>query len=346
MATSAEQLEGLQLDGNWKAIELIPRTSSQTGGTFSCSHRIQHVDGKNAFLKAMDFEAALRDPDPAAKLKELTEAFVFERTIAELCGTRRLSRVVRPMGSGKVTLASGGVVQYLIFELAEGDVRKQLSQMSDFNLLWRLRCLHHLFVAIQQLHTNRICHQDVKPSNVLDCGEDGHKVADFGRAWCALTRSPFDMDKCAGDRNYAPPELLYQGATLSEEERRQGADFYALGSMVVFMFTGLRMTAALMSAMPASLHWARRPKESYTDMLPELQHAFGTVLSFLRLSIQNEELWNEIKLIVEQMCNPDISKRGDVGFKSRVGSRFELQRLISKVHTLRTRVELGKLNLA
>jgi len=345
VSTSAEKLEGLTLDGGWLVAEHLPRTSVQSGGTFSSSYRLEHVDGRKAFLKAMDFEAALKDPDPAAKLKELTESFVFERAIAELCGSRKLSRVIRALGSGKVTLAPpDGVVQYLIFELADGDVRKQLSQMTDFNLLWRLKCLHHLFVAIQQLHGNKICHQDVKPSNVLDCGQDGHKVADLGRAWHALTTSPFDNDDCAGDRNYAPPELLYGGATLSEEERRNGADFYALGSMIVFMFTGLRMTAALMSAMPASLHW-RRTSESYPNVLPELQHAFGTLLSILRSSITNDELWTEIKLMVEQMCNPDIKKRGDVSHKSVVGSRFGLQRFVSKLDTLRARAELGKLGV-
>ncbi|MGD0796285.1 MAG: hypothetical protein ABR910_01055 [Acidobacteriaceae bacterium] len=292
----------------------------------------------------MDFEAALRDPDPAGKLKELTEAFVFERTIVEFCGSRKMSRVVRALGSGKVTVPTGAVVQYLIFEFADGDVRKQLSQMADFNLLWRLKCLHHLFVAIAQLHGSDICHQDIKPSNVLDCGPDGHKVADFGRAWHALTASPFDAKSCAGDRNYAPPELLYGGTTLSEEERRRGADFYALGSMVVFMFTGLRMTAALMSAMPPSLHW-KRTRDSYATVLPELEHAFGTVLVELCASIPNKELCSEIKLIVEQMCSPDIKRRGDAAHGSKVGSRFGLQRFVSKLDTLRMRAELGRLGL-
>jgi eukaryotic-like serine/threonine-protein kinase len=341
MSTSAELLEGMTLDGGWVVLELLPRSSVQTGGVFSSSYRIEHPDGRKAFLKAMDFEAALTDRDPAGKLKELVDAFVFERAVIELCGSRKLSRVIRAQGSGTATPPGRMVVQYLIFEMAEGDVRKQLSQMSEFNLLWRLRCLHHLFVAVQQLHGSQIAHQDVKPSNVLGCGEDGHKIADLGRAWHAMTASPFDGLPCAGDRNYAPPELLYSGAVLSVEERRRGADFYALGSMVVFMFTGLRMTAALMSAMPPGLHWIST-NEPYASVLPELQHAFGTVMSKLRADIQNDELSAEVKLIVEQMCNPDISKRGDKSHKSIIGSRFGLQRFISKLHNLYGRAQLGK----
>ncbi len=341
MNTSAELLEGLTLDDGWAVAELLPRLGFQTGGVFSCSYRIEHPDGRKAFLKAMDFEAALSDPDPAGKLKELTEAFVFERTIVELCGSRKLSRVIRALGSGTTTPPGRGVVQYLIFEMADGDVRKQLSQMTNFNLLWRLKCLHHLFVAIQQLHGSQIAHQDIKPSNVLGCGKDGHKIADLGRAWHAMIASPFDGNDCAGDTNYAPPELLYSGAAIAEEERRRGADFYALGSMIVFMFTGLRMTAALMSAMPANLR-RTHTTESYANVLPELHHAFGTVLSQLRASIQNDELWVEIKALVEQTCNPDITKRGDKGHTAKIGSRFGLQRFVSKLATLCARAELGK----
>jgi hypothetical protein len=129
MSTSAEHLEGIVLDEECVVGELLPKSHAQSGGTFFCSYQIEHPDGRKAFLKAMDFEAALSDPDPAGKLKELTEAFVFERTIVELCGTRKLSRATRAHGSGKATPPGRSVVQCLIFELADGDVRKQLSEM-------------------------------------------------------------------------------------------------------------------------------------------------------------------------------------------------------------------------
>ncbi len=335
-------LLGLTLDDGWIVTELLPRSLGQTGGTFSCSYKIEHPDGRKAFLKAIDYDMALTNSDPAGKLKELVDAFVFERTIVELCGNRKLSRVIRAQGSGTKTPPGKNVVQYLIFEMADGDIRKQLSQMPAFDLVWRLRCLHHVFVAIQQLHGSEIAHQDVKPSNVLGCGHEGHKIADLGRSWHAKTTSPFDSFGCAGDTNYAPPELLYSGCTLTEEERRLGADFYALGSMVIFMFTGLRMTAALMGAMPIDLRW-NRTREPYANVLPQLQHAFGSVVSQLRIDIQSDELFSEIKLIVEQMCNPDISKRGDKKHTASIGTRFVLQRFISRLDTLATRAGFGKL---
>jgi hypothetical protein len=96
-----------------------------------------------------------------------------------------------------------------------------------------------------------------------------------------------------------------------------------------------------MSAMPASLRW-RLTKEPYANILPELQHAFGTVILQLRASIPNNELGTELKILVEQMCNPDIAKRGDRRHTAVIGSRFGLQRFVSKLDTLCASAGCGK----
>ena len=136
MPTPAELLQGLTLDSGWYVEQLLTRDATQTGGTFSTAYRLSKPDGSSAFLKAMDYEAALSAPDPAAQLKLLIDAYVFEREIVELCGERKLSRVVRAIGSGKVLSnavpgSPSKVVQYLIFELATGDLRQTLSSMLE-----------------------------------------------------------------------------------------------------------------------------------------------------------------------------------------------------------------------
>jgi eukaryotic-like serine/threonine-protein kinase len=345
MATSAQQLEGLTLDSGWYVEKLLPRRADQTGGTFSSAYIISKPDGTQAFLKAMDFDQALKARDPASVLNQLTNAYLFEREILQLCGARRLSRVIRAIGDGKLVLPgpSAQPVQYLIFELApQGDVRKHLSSLSNFDLKWRLECLHQVFVGVQQLHTNSIAHQDVKPSNILECGAAGHKLADLGRAWHRSTPAPHDHCSCAGDHAYAPPELLYSGATLTEEERRFGADFYLLGSMVVFMFSGMRSTAALMSSIAPDYRW-KTWSGSYSEVLPYLEHGFANMLAILKQSITDNALQVEIEDLVQQMCNPDVAVRGDRRHKARVGSRFGLQRFISKLEVLKTQARTGKL---
>ena len=345
MPTPAELLQVLTLDSGWYVEQLLTRDATQTGGTFSTAYRLSKPDGSSAFLKAMDYEAALSAPDPAAQLKLLIDAYVFEREIVELCGERKLSRVVRAIGSGKVLSnavpgSPSKVVQYLIFELATGDLRQTLSSMPQFDLTWTLKCLHEIFVAAQQLHTHRIVHQDIKPSNVLGYGPEGAKLADLGRAWHPAIRAPHDEMPCAGARAYAAPELLYKGALLTEDERRYGADFYLLGSMVVFMFTGLRTTASVMACISPAHTW-KNWTGTYDQVLPYLEHGFADVLQHLRLSISNDRLWTEILDIVQQMCDPDIKRRGDKLHKATIGSRFQLHRLISKLYALHTRARLG-----
>jgi hypothetical protein len=124
--TPAEQLEGLALNNGWTVGKPIIRTNAQTGGCFSCAYHVTRANGETAFLKAMDFAAALREPDPAKALNELTSAFLFERSILEECADRKMSRIVRAIDGG-ITAAGGSGVQYLIFEEAKGgDLRKHL----------------------------------------------------------------------------------------------------------------------------------------------------------------------------------------------------------------------------
>ena len=348
MPNPAELLQGITLESGWFVEELLVRSATHTGGAFSTSYRLTKPNGDQAFLKAMDFEGALRASDPAAQLKFLVDAYVFEREIVELCGTKRLTRIVKAIGSGKVDSNAvpglpSKVVQYLIFELArDGDLRQSLSSQAQFDLAWTLKCLHEIFVAAQQLHSNSIAHQDIKPSNVLGCGDDGVKLADLGRAWHPNIAAPHDSMPFAGARAYAAPESLYKGAILTEDERRYGADFYLLGSMVVFMFTGFRTTACLISCLSPA-HVPKNWGGTYEQVLPYLEHGFAQVLQMLRISIPNDDLWNEILPIVRQMCDPDISRRGDSLHKNALGSRFQLQRFISKVYALHVRAKLGKL---
>lgn len=343
MARPAEQLVGLKLADDWTVVSQIPKSPNQTGGTFSTSYLVKSSDGAEAFLKAMDYQDALKSPDPATTLNAMTNAYLFERNLLRLCKEKRLSRVVRAITDGKV-IVSEQPVEYLIFELADGDIRKHLSELQQFDLAWRLRCIHNIFVGGQQLNNAQIAHQDLKPSNVLNYGTRGQKLADLGRAWYKAAPSPFDGLLCAGDRHYAPPELLYQGDPINLPDRRFSTDFYLLGSMVFFMFSGIQVTAALILKLAPEYRptqWAG----TYGEALPYLNHAFFEVLRELQRSIPNPKLADELSDIVEQMCNPDVQVRGDRLHKAKIGSRFNLQRLVQRVDRLSREAEIGILTV-
>src|SRR6185437_6181885 len=253
MPTPAELLAGLSLDGGWKVTERITAGPDATGGVFSVSYIVESAHSGRAFLKALDFSKAFSSPDPARALQAMTEAYNFERDILQKCADRRMDRVVRAIGDGNVrttATSGGGVVQYLIFELADRDVRLQLSLSSKVDLAWKLRSLHHIATGLMQLHSAGIAHQDLKPSNVLVFEGKTSKVSDLGRAAYQGRTGPCDDLSFAGDPSYAPPELIYGHVDSDWRKRRLGCDLYLLGSMVAFFFTGAGSTGLLMCELP------------------------------------------------------------------------------------------------
>ena len=63
----AENLAGLNLDGGWHVDKLAERTPKGTGGYTSISYLVSNKEGKKAFLKALDFSAALQTDDPSRR---------------------------------------------------------------------------------------------------------------------------------------------------------------------------------------------------------------------------------------------------------------------------------------
>lgn len=341
MSTPAESLTGSTLNGKWIVDRLMTRVGSQTGGHFSSAYQVRDLNGRVAFLKAMDYSKAMLAPDPAAMLNAMTSAYLFERQLLKECGAKKMSRVVRAIDEGKL-LVTGAVVEYMVFEMADGDIRSFLDSSSAFDLKWTLSCIHNICLGLQQLNGSNIAHQDLKPSNVLVFQRAGEKIADLGRAWHRQRISPNDDLDFAGDWGYAPPEVLFGFISSEEMERRYGADFYLLGSMILFLFTGMRASALLVSELDPAHHpssWTG----TYHEVLPYLEHAFSKNLARVKCLFPDQSLGSEIVNILSQMCAPDISKRGDRGHKARHGSRFGIQRTISIFDRLRLSVEIGKI---
>lgn len=131
MATAADKLLGLKLDGGWQVIESVAKSGSQTGSYFSKGYLARNEDGRVAFLKAMDFSDANGAPDFARAIEQIARQFNFERDILDYCKDRKLANVVRSIGGGLVNVDGTGNplgnVQYFLFEPAVGDIRRVMS---------------------------------------------------------------------------------------------------------------------------------------------------------------------------------------------------------------------------
>ena len=269
-------LERPQLSCGWTVVEKVPKTTAATGGHFSVGYVVVHKSGKEGFLKALDFSEAMRQPNSTLVLQNLTTAFNYEKRLLEECKTSNLDRVAVSLDDGQIPageLHSTLPVPYLIFELAEGDIRNKLDVTGYFDLAFFLRALHHCATGINQLHSRKIAHQDLKPSNVLFFSESGCRVADLGRSAQENTISPVDDAMIAGDSTYAPPELLYRETSTDWRVRRLACDLYHLGSLAVFFFTKVGMTTMWLHRLDPSFR-PNRWGQSYRDALPYVRNAY------------------------------------------------------------------------
>jgi serine/threonine protein kinase len=331
---AVDRLLGRTLPNGWLVKERLERAPDETGGHFSAGYIVSHGSKPDGFLKALDFSDALKSGDPARALLQLTQAYLFERDLCISCAKRAFDHVVVAIDHGVFDVDSSdplGKVQYIIFELADGDIRRHLNTAEQLDVAFALRALHNVAVGLQQIHSESTAHQDLKPSNVLQFS-DKSKVADLGRASSQSLSSPFDALDVAGDKGYAPPELRYGYRPEEWGDRRLGCDLYLFGSFVLFVFTRCTMTGEILSRIPHdSLPgvW----KGHYRDLLPTLNQAFSRVLDGARESLPavcREPLLEMLK----QLCDPDPLMRGHPEEARPGRNRHSLQRFVSQLNQL------------
>lgn len=348
MTSAAHKLLGLTLSEGWKISKKITRPMQSSGGNFSHGY-VAEKNGKKAFVKALDFKEAFgTGVDTVTRLQELTSMYAHERDLLAICGEKRLSNVVVAIGHGSIDVPGmaspmEGRAFYLIFELAESDVRIQVDTTTAKDTAWSLGVLYHTTLGLWQVHRQQIAHQDIKPSNVLIYPNEITKISDFGRASRMGKPALVDLFPIAGDRTYAPPELLYGNLAQDFSVRRFGCDLYMLGNIAGFLFTGINVTSSLLANIDPSFHfqnWMGR----YEDVLPYLQNSFSSVLLQIRANI-DQLVAEEICTIVTELCNPDIEKRGIKKFHG-TKEQYSLERYVSRIDLLKknfaVRARVGK----
>lgn len=339
--SAADKLVGLDLPNGWRVTRHLARNPNGTGGTFSQSYEVQNGE-RTGFLKAFDFSAAFEPGvDTVSAIQILVEAYNHERDVLTHCGTRRLSNVVLAIDHGSVQVPGlsqiEGRVFYMIFEMARGDVRVQMDLSQRFDALWCMRALKDVSLGLHQVHKEMIAHQDAKPSNVLVYDSERFRVADFGRASMRGQAARHDMLPVAGDRSYAPPELLYGFMHPDFIPRRIGCDLYMLGNLAAFLFSGVNVTAYLLSVLDTA-HHPTKWGGTYAEVLPYIENAFATVLSDLSALI-DPVVREEVLTLIRELCEPDLARRGHPKGVGRTG-QFSLERYVSRLDLLARRTAI------
>ncbi len=324
----AKQLKGKKLEGGWTVLDFALRKPNATGSHFSQGYIVAHGDGRRGFLKALDYTAALQSPDSALALQAMVNAYLFEKALCEKC--QHLSRIARAVASGATKCSNPfDKVEYLIFELADGDIRSQLDAQQQLDTVFIHKMLHGVATALSQLHNANIAHQDLKPSNVLVFRTANiSKICDLGRAWDKNSPAPHDTCEIAGDSTYAPPELYYRAIPDDERARRFGCDLYHLGSLIVFCFARVNINSLLAKHL-ADDHLPGAWGGTYAEVLPYLHAAMDEALNDFR-RFAPEPHRNELVQFVAELCNPDPHRRGRLYPYSKGLHRYALSYYVSR----------------
>lgn len=320
---AAYRLTGLTLDNGWVVGPRL-KTGAEGGGSggfFSVSYEVSK-DGKFAFLKAFDLVKALKRGQAQGKslvsiLGDQAKAFSFETDLHGLCAGAKLRRVVRILDHGEVNVPPEGIEQilqipYMIMELADGgDVRGYLGRNSIVDVEMKLTYLKDVVLGLYQLHSVKIAHQDLKPSNVMIFSGGMAKVGDLGRASSQGHTSLHDHLAVAGDINYAPPEQLYGSPLNGWLDKRMRCDLYQFASVIIFVFFGRTLNTTLFAELPQEI----RPVHfqgngtSYEHALPFLLDVFDSAVSGWEAQCP-PWLGGELMQIVRQAGHPNYVHRG------------------------------------
>lgn len=346
MSTKLEKaLKGQVLENGWKIRGRKVKSSGATGGCHAVGFTAEHSDGRKAFVKVMD-----PTPDPTLEgreqLKELERrlaVFIYEGELMEKCLTRRIRRVVKAIGQGSIVVSGfPNEIHYLLLELADNDLRQHATQQEMLNAALNMRILHQVALAIENLHFNQIAHQDLKPSNVLMFDEETAKVGDLGHAHDRGSPRPGLSGIIAGDPAHAPLEQLY-GYKLTEwTTRRLAADLYLLGSLTVFMFTDISLTAQIDGQLRPEHHWDVWA-DSYAEVLPYLREAWDAALEEFSERVE-PCIRDELTVLTRYLTNPDPEKRGHPKNLAGSGSTYGVRRICSRIEVLAKTAERALLH--
>lgn len=357
---SAANLTGRVLKGKknragWEVLECLSSSNINIDDSGrSHTYKVKHVEnGQLAFLKATDADLVDEEESMVVKLQAVLRHYNFEASISDYCRGNNMDRVCLAIDHGDALVEWNGTkepVFYLIFELADGDIRHQLFKSESWPAQRKFRLLHQVAVGLSQLHAADVCHNDLKPPNILDY-QGEHKVADLGQATEEHNLAPHEWEAIVGDPKYAPPEVLYMqnsepGTRALTNRLRRSGDLYLLGSVAYFLFSGRMMTPAILDRM-LSVHlppvngagWGGQ----FNDLLPFWRSAYSEEMAEFQVIVDADtqipsKTAQQLKSIVSQLCEPDPEERGHPLERVQGKRTFGLQRYIGELDVLSHRL--------
>ena len=354
----AQNLVGRELKGRtkivWTVVERLASDDDSSVMFHSVGYKVKSQDGRDAFMKVTDLdlltdsEFSLIDRTQAA-----IQAHTVERQMLEHCKGNNMDRIVVALDFGDAVIKheeGKEPIFYLMFELAECDVRVHVDQRIQFDNAWTIGALHDLAVAIQQLHSGKVSHNDIKPENLLVFRELNfrdrlQKLADLGCATSPLIASIYDDAVCAGDPRYAAPEALYSGKSPQQNcsfESRRSMDIYHLGSMIYFLITSRMLTPEVIRRLAPEHRPSTEDGDTgleLAEVLPYWREALARAIEdFVDKLPRDANLSSGLLRALQELAEPDPTLRGHPDNRRPNADRNSVQQYISLFNALRRRV--------
>jgi serine/threonine-protein kinase len=126
-----------------------------------------------------------------------------------------------------------GDTAYIVMEFVDGrNLDDMLAESAPLGVDLALRILADAARALDHAHARGIVHRDVKPANIMVQADGGVKIADFGIAKLAWTKTMTGTGMIAGSPHYMAPEQL-KGEPVSAK-----TDQFALAGVAYTLLTG------------------------------------------------------------------------------------------------------------
>ena len=122
---------------------------------------------------------------------------------------------------------------YIVMEYLDGlTLKENIMRRGKLPLDEALNFTKQILTALEHAHEKGVIHRDIKPQNILLCGEGKVKVADFGIAKTPDSQAIANSEKAMGTVHYISPEQAAGNPTGFY------SDLYSVGVMLYEMVTG------------------------------------------------------------------------------------------------------------
>jgi len=334
---ASHNLLGKTLHNDWVVTGQCENVTSRTGGIYSAYYEVSKGN-QRGFLKAFDYSGADLAGASSDEMSKINTAYNYEKHVLETCTRKGIKNVVRFIDAGEIEVPEIEKYPKVVYLILEQGIQSCKALLADPNVdwSWKLISLHQVASGLNQLHRAEIAHQDMKPSNVVTMQDGVSRITDFGSASYKThpINPPAFLNLYQGTREYAPPELLYGGGIGNGqnpfESLQRPCDAYLLGSMIVFYFSNISMTALIQNNLAPQWSWNQAANQgNYSVVKPYVSMAFAKAMEDFAEEMKIYPFHSELVDSVRYLCNPDPYQRGHPkGLHLKIG-QHSLERFVS-----------------